>query len=83
VPVPGRARCGYKTAEQLTRALVLDGWREKQLDYSLFQFQKQHGDAAILEAQEHMELHFRDSLGAADLAEISAMSERNFKRRFK
>jgi len=75
--------CGYKTAEQLARALVLDGWREQQMDYSLFEFQKRHGDAAMLKAQNHMEAHFRGTLNVADLAEIAAMSERNFKRRFK
>lgn len=75
--------CGYKTAEQLARALVLDGWREQQMDYSLFEFQKRHGDSAVLKAQNHMESHFRETLNVAVLAEISAMSERNFKRRFK
>ncbi|OWW22214.1 hypothetical protein AYR66_24660 [Noviherbaspirillum denitrificans] len=75
--------CGYRTAEQLAKALVLDGWREQQMDYSLFEFQKRHGDAAILKAQNHMEAHFRDALNATALAEICAMSERNFKRRFK
>jgi transcriptional regulator GlxA family with amidase domain len=75
--------CGYKTAEQLARALVLDGWREQQMDYSLFEFQKRHGDGAILKAQNHMEERYAEQLNAATLAEICAMSERNFKRRFK
>ncbi|RZI42273.1 helix-turn-helix domain-containing protein [Herbaspirillum sp. HC18] len=75
--------CGYKTAEQLARALVLDGWREQQMDYSLFEFQKRHGDAAILRAQNHMESHLAESFNVPTLADISAMSERNFKRRFK
>ncbi|HYD60005.1 MAG TPA: helix-turn-helix domain-containing protein [Noviherbaspirillum sp.] len=75
--------CGYKTAEQLAHALVLDGWREQQTDYSLFEFQKRHGDTAVLKAQNHMESHLREALNVAGLAEIAAMSERNFKRRFK
>lgn len=75
--------CGYKTAEQLARALVLNGWREKQMDYSLFEFQKRHGDNAILKAQSHMEAHFAEPLNVAMLADVAAMSERNFKRRFK
>lgn len=75
--------CGYKTAEQLARALVLNGWREQQMDYSLFEFQKRHGDNAVLKAQNHMESHFRENLNVMDLAVIAAMSERNFKRRFK
>ena len=75
--------CGYKTAEQLARALVLDGWREQQMNYSLFEFQKRHGDAAILRAQNHMETHLAEPINVATLADIAAMSERNFKRRFK
>lgn len=75
--------CGYRTAEQLARALVLDGWRDQQMDYSLFEFQKRHGDNAILKAQNHMEIRYAEPLNVAMLAELSAMSERNFKRRFK
>lgn len=75
--------CGYRTAEQLARALVLDGWRDQQMDYSLFEFQKQHGDNAILKAQTHMENRYAELLNVAMLAELCAMSERNFKRRFK
>lgn len=75
--------CGYRTAEQLARALVLDGWRDQQMDYSLFEFQKRHGDSAILKAQNHMQAHLQEALNVAVLAEICAMSERNFKRRFK
>lgn len=75
--------CGYKTAEQLARALVLDGWREQQMDYSLFEFQKKHGDSAILKAQAYMESHFAEPLNVSMLADTVAMSERNFKRRFK
>jgi transcriptional regulator GlxA family with amidase domain len=75
--------CGYKTAEQLARALVLDGWREQQMDYSLFEFQKKHGDTAILKAQAYMESHFVEPLNVPTLADAAAMSERNFKRRFK
>jgi transcriptional regulator GlxA family with amidase domain len=75
--------CGYKTAEQLARALVLQGWREQQTDYSLFEFQKRHGDQAILKAQSHMEARFAETINAVALADVCAMSERNFKRRFK
>lgn len=75
--------CGYRTAEQLARALVLQGWREQQTGYSLFEFQKRHGDEAILKAQSHMETRFPNSLNVAELADVCAMSERNFKRRFK
>jgi transcriptional regulator GlxA family with amidase domain len=75
--------CGYPVAEQLARALVLDGWRERQTDYSMFEFQKRHGDDAILKAQNHMETHLAEGLNVVELAQVVAMSERNFKRRFK
>lgn len=75
--------CGYETAEHLARALVLEGWRDRQSDYALFDFQKQHGDDGILKAQLHMERHLAEPLNVAALAAVALMSERNFKRRFK
>jgi len=75
--------CGHRTAEHLARALVLDGWRERQTPYAMFDFQKKHGDDAVLRAQRHMEERLAEPLNVAALAEVACMSERNFKRRFK
>jgi len=75
--------CGYQAADHVARALVLDGWRERQTAYALFDFQKKHEDAAVLRAQRHMEQHLAEPLNVEVLAGVATMSERNFKRRFK
>ncbi len=75
--------CGYTVARQCARSLVLDGDRPSQSPYSIFEFQKKHGDAQVLKAQNLIE---RQAVGRVDFGEIAktvAMSERNFKRRFK
>jgi len=75
--------CGFEVAEQCARALVLDGNRPSQNPYALFEYQKRHGDRSILKAQQIMEKHIPSPLDIAGLADAVAMSERNFKRRFK
>jgi transcriptional regulator GlxA family with amidase domain len=75
--------CGFEVAEQCARALVLDGNRSSQNPYALFEYQKRHGDRSILKAQQIMEKQIPSPLDIAGLADAVAMSERNFKRRFK
>ncbi len=75
--------CGYPIAEQCARALVLEGRRKSQTPYAVLQAQKHHGDAGVLRAQELLEQRFQQPIELAALAKEVAMSERNFKRRFK
>jgi len=75
--------CGYQVAEQCARSLVLEGRRQSQTPYAILRYQKQHGDAGVLKAQEFLERRFSQSIEFGALAKEVAMSERNFKRRFK
>ncbi len=74
--------CDFERAEQTARALVLQGERPSQLPYKRFDLHKQHQDAAIRRVQEHIEAHYAQALGNAELAALAHLSERQFKRRF-
>jgi transcriptional regulator GlxA family with amidase domain len=74
---------GYELAEQTARALVLNGERSTQTPFRRFELLKQHGDAAVLKAQQLLEQEFARRLTVAELAAHSHLSERQFKRRFK
>lgn len=51
--------------------------------YVVFDYQKNHADEKILEAQIHMENNFTESIVLDDLASTLGFSTRHFKRRFK
>lgn len=72
----------FEHAEQTARALLLQGERPSQLPYRRFDLHKQHQDAAIRRVQEHIEAHYAQALGNAELAALAHLSERQFKRRF-
>lgn len=75
--------CGYTVARQCARSLVLDGDRPSQTPYTIFEFQKKHGDKPVLKAQEIIAAQAATDVDFGELAKAVAMSERNFKRRFK
>ena len=56
--------------------------RERQSIFSIFKGQKNHEDAAILEAQQYIEGHYADSISIAALSKRLAIGRRNFDRRF-
>lgn len=74
---------GFELAEQTARALLLNGERPSQMPFRRFELLKQHGDPAMLKAQQMMEQHYQRKLGIEELAMHCCLSERQFKRRFK
>ena len=57
--------------------------RVNQNQFAMFNGQKEHADAEIKTAQMFIEKHYADKLSVQALAERSAISSRNFIRRFK
>lgn len=75
--------CGYDIAVQCSKSLLLDMGRRSQKPYTLFEFQKQHGDDAVLKSQNWLEKNYAQAVSIDQMARESGMSTRNFKRRFK
>ncbi len=75
--------CGHDVAIQCSKALMHDMGRQSQVPYSVLQFQKKHGDEAVLAAQAWLEEHFTESMDMNDVARAHGMSRRTFERRFK
>lgn len=57
--------------------------RDSQLSYYIFQGQKEHEDDVIIKAQEFIEKNYPEKITIDELASMSALSRRNFERRFK
>jgi len=72
-----------QTAVLCSKALIIETDRSSQARFSLFDFQKQHGDDKIIVAQEWIEAHFAEPFLRDELAQAQGMSPRNFSRRFK
>jgi transcriptional regulator GlxA family with amidase domain len=75
--------CGFDIAVQCSKSLLLDIGRRSQTPYTIFEFQKQHGDKDILKAQLLLENSFSREIHIEEIANQIGMSLRNFKRRFK
>ena len=57
--------------------------RYSQSEFAIFQEQKDHSDDAVMKAQDYIETNFSSNIGVDLLADMSALSRRNFIRRFK
>lgn len=66
-----------------SKVLLVDPSRHSQTPYMITDFDKRHGDTAILKAQFQMEARFSETLQIDTLAEDTGLSPRHFKRRFK
>lgn len=67
-----------------SKAMLIDPNRTAQAPYIIFNFQKNHSDSDILEAQAWMENQFSQTSVSIDkVAKHLGMSPRNFNRRFK
>jgi len=66
-----------------SKTLLISPNRLSQLPYAIFDFQKDHTDKKVLEAQIHMEKKFTETISVEELASNFGFSPRNFKRRFK
>jgi len=75
--------CGREIALQGSRCMLVDMDRVTQAPFSMFIPDKDHEDNEILQAQEWIELHYRQSIKMEFLAEKAGMSLRQFNRRFK
>lgn len=74
---------GKEAAFQTAKALLMDMDRKSQSPYSIFRFEKTHGDKDILTIQEWIEKHFNNEIKVDLLATKAGMSRRTFERRFK
>lgn len=75
--------CGFEIAAQCGKSLLLDMGRTSQVPYAIFEYQKQHKDRQILDAQSFMEKNYSRQVNLDELAAGVGMSLRNFKRRFR
>jgi transcriptional regulator GlxA family with amidase domain len=74
---------GEELARSASRMFLIDQRKSPQGSYAIFAGQKQHGDPAILRAQELIERTVADALRVEDVAAKVAMTRRTFIRRFK
>ncbi|MCC6997164.1 MAG: helix-turn-helix domain-containing protein [Deltaproteobacteria bacterium] len=72
-----------EVARAAARMFLIDERKSPQGAYAIFAGQKQHGDEAILRAQELLEHSVADGLGVEAIAARVAMARRTFIRRFK
>ena len=70
-------------AARCSKSLLVERNRCSQSPYFLFDYQKNHTDGKILEAQTHMEKQFPEAISIETLAQDLGVSPRHFKRRFK
>ncbi len=74
---------GPDIAEQSARALVHDMWRESQVPYASFKFQKDHTDSPVLMGQDIIEKDHCQPWTIETLANRIGLTPRTFERRFK
>lgn len=76
---------GRETALFCAKVFEIDVDRDRQgqAQFSIFRGQKEHHDKPIINAQQYIEENFGEKLSVEKLAEMFALSRRNFIRRFK
>ena len=74
---------GRDIAVLSAKVFAIEIERENQLSFVIFQGQKEHDDAAIIQAQEFIEKNYQEKITIDVLAALVAVSRRNFERRFK
>lgn len=75
--------CGRSTAIYISKLFEIEMDRENQNQFAIFQGQKDHTDHAIKEAQTYIEGNVGRKISVEQLADMYAISRRNFVRRFK
>lgn len=71
-----------KVMRQLGKSLVVDTGQREQRYYRTFVPKLNHGNAAILKVQHHLQKHFQQSISVPQMAEICILTERTFLRQF-
>lgn len=74
---------GRETAIWCSKMSEIDFDRENQMQFAIFNGQKDHNDDEIKSAQEYIEMNYAEQINIEQLAEMEAISLRNFVRRFK
>ena len=72
-----------EVALAVAKTLEIDLDRSRQSDFLIFSGQKDHGDAAVRLAQEHIEAHYGAHITVEDLCSRFAVGRRSLERRFK
>lgn len=75
--------CGRAAAIYISKFFEIEMDRDNQNQFAIFQGQKDHEDEAIKQAQNYIEGNVSNKISVEKLAERSAISRRNFVRRFK
>ncbi len=75
-------RAGPSAAQMIAKFMLLQWHEEGQAPYVVFDAPSDHGDAAILNAQEWLSEHFTVASPVEEMARRSGLPERSFKRRF-
>jgi transcriptional regulator GlxA family with amidase domain len=73
---------GPAAAQAIAKFLLLQWHVEGQGPYVVFQAPTDHGDAAVLDAQQWLDDHFSVAAPVEEMVKRSGMAERSFKRRF-
>ncbi|MGE5943683.1 MAG: GlxA family transcriptional regulator [Flavobacteriales bacterium] len=71
-----------ETAIFCSKVFQIEMDRQSQSEFIIFNGQKHHNDAVILEAQNFMEQHYEDKISIEDLSTQLNVGRRNFDRRF-
>ncbi|ABG59562.1 GlxA family transcriptional regulator [Cytophaga hutchinsonii] len=71
-----------ETAIYCSKVFQIEIDRTSQSPFTIFQTQKNHGDAIISRAQTYIEEHVGEKISFEELASLLAVSRRNFDRRF-
>jgi len=75
--------CGREVAIWCSKLFEIEINRDSQDHFTIFRGQKEHDDKTIREAQHYIESNFSNKISVDQLAEMFAISRRNFVRRFK
>ncbi|MCK5208704.1 MAG: helix-turn-helix domain-containing protein, partial [Cyclobacteriaceae bacterium] len=75
--------CGRETAIWCSKMFEIDFDRNDQSQFVIFKGQKEHTDEPVKNAQLFIENNFGEKISVEDLANMAAISRRNFVRRFK
>ncbi|GAB3745453.1 GlxA family transcriptional regulator [Spirosoma pomorum] len=74
---------GRQVAVFMSKAFQIEIDRNSQSPFIIFHGQKDHGDEAIRQAQEHIEKNIEERITVDQLADLFAIGRRNLERRFK
>ena len=75
--------CGRETAIWCSKMFEIEFDRSNQNQFVVFNGQKDHADEPIKQAQQFIESNFNEKISVEKLADMAAISRRNFVRRFK